>query len=240
MVRTVLSVYFVSLAACASSDAPTISLDVIEAGPTPPELLLRLVRPYGHTFSSPLAATINGVDAGAARVFAGVEGDWPRVEEVPASAAYRLPLTSIERGVYIELVEGDEHFVVEVPDLNAPRAINIHTSLAALRADDWIELDSGVPSDQLAGGFSATSDAGFCFTQWGSMVAGGSISFQLPPPGTFEDCGGTNPVGSTRAVELDVSLWSLTPVTRCEGPGVTCDAVFAPTLSTTVPATLQF
>jgi hypothetical protein len=232
-----------SLPACLSHDDPTIAIEVlsptVDAGPN---VAIDLRRPFGHTFAT-VTATIGGVDAGPPSISPGSESSF-REPGADASASFYLPLASIERGLHVDVVEGGEHFVVDVPDFNAPRAIHVHTPLVGLRADGWVDLDSGVATDQLAGGVGASVDGGGdCFTQWDQKVVGSTLSLRLPPADTFDECaplGVTNEPGSTRAVDLSFGLWSTTPVTRCDGPGLTCEPITAPQLTSAMPGTLQF
>lgn len=216
---------------------------VVGNEPATQSLWIDLERPYGHTWSAPVTATLNGVDLGAPTLSDGDPGEAFRDPEVPAQASFKVPLASIEGGVYVHIDEGDDHFVVDVPDFNSPRAINIHTPLDGLVADQWIEVDSGVPTDVLAGGIEVTYNDAGCFTQWGTARADTSIAFKLPPTHEFTYCGpGTDPApGSTRVVDMRIDLdWSLTPVTQCDGPDLTCEPVTAPGIEVVVPATLQF
>ena len=216
---------------------------VVANEPPSQSLVIDLERPYGHTWSTPVTATLNGVDLGPAELFDGEAGQNLREPAVPASASFEMPLDRIERGLELELREGDERFVVVVPDFNAPRTVNIHTPLDGLVADQWIEVDSGVPSDVLDGGFEATYNDAGCFTQWGTERSATSIAFKMPPTHEFTYCGpGTDPApGSTRVVDLRIGLdWSLTPITQCDGPDLTCAPVTAPAAEVVVPATLQF
>ena len=216
---------------------------VVGNEPPSQSLLIDLERPYGHAWSTPVTATLNGVDLGAPELFDGDPGQNFREPEVPASASFEVPLARIERGLQLELHEGSEHFVVAVPDFNAPRTVNIHTPLDGLVADQWIEVDSGVPSDVLDGGFEATYNDAGCFTQWSTQRSPTAIAFKLPPTHEFTYCGpGTDPApGSTRVVDLRIDLdWSLSPVTQCDGPDLTCAPVTAPAVEVVVPATLQF
>jgi hypothetical protein len=245
-----LVVLALSLSACVGSDeddSPTFRLSIVSNGQTSPNdpitesLLVRLDRATGHTWAEPVTATINGADAGQVTLSEGRKGESFRDEDLPASAYFKIPMAQIQRGVHVEMTEGGEHFVIDVPDFNAPRAVYVHTPLDALRADQWIEVDSGVSTDALAGGFVVDLDNGLCFTQWGTMTSATSISFRMPPQGTFEDCGTNNAPGSSRVVDMHISLdWSQTPVATCEGPALTCDPVMAPGVEKRVAATLQF
>jgi hypothetical protein len=250
MKRALLGLLVLPAAACTTNnDDPTIRMHIIENGivgnePPSQSLFVELNRPYGHTWA-PVSATFNGANA-ELMTEGGREGTL-RDPEVPASAYFKVPMTSIERGVHLEIIEGDEHFTVEAPDFNAPRSVNIHTPVDALHADEWLEVDSGVPTDTLDGGFHVQFDTvvgpSICFTQWATERSATSISFKMPPAHEFTSCGAapTPEPGSTRTVDLVIGLdRSLSPVTRCDGPNLTCDPLTAPAAETTVNATLQF
>jgi hypothetical protein len=234
----------IPVAACTTTDdAPTLSLQIVPnsvGGDEPPSqsLVVEMHRPYGHTWA-PLTATINGVDGGPLMMT--TRHKYGSQAEVTAS--FRVPMANIERGVLVEVTEASERFVLEAPDLNAPRAIHLHTPIDVLRADDSIEVDSGVASDELNGAFSVDADGSFCFLEGSTARSPMAIMFTLPPASTFDDCvatpGTTNPPGSTRAVNLNILLQPITPVTRCEGPNLTCD-VSAPAVVETMTTTLQF
>ncbi len=233
------------LTACTTSDPPTISIQVVQHGLSPgdprsgtSDLLVELERDYDHTFA-PVTATLNGVDLGDAAIHPGDPGITFSQAASPATASFTVPMASIGRGVSLDLAEGNEQFHVEVPDLVVPRAIELRTPVTSLRADGSIVVASGVATDELAGGFSVTHDGAFCFTQWGTTMSADAIAFQLPPTGSFE-CEHAPAPGSTLDVELEIELWSTTPVTRCDGPGLTCAPVSPDRVSTVVPATLQF
>jgi hypothetical protein len=235
------------LTACVTSDdSPTLSLDIVQDGQVSPNdpltqsLLVSLQRPTGHVWAEPVTATFNGVDVGHVTTSEGHEGETIRDPDIPADAYFKIPMAKIERGVHIELTEGDEHFVLDVPDFKAPRTINVHTSLDDLHADQWIEIDSGVATDALNGGF-VVEDNGFCFTQWGQAMTSSGLQLKLPPQGTFSGCGTNNAPGTSRIVDMRISLdWSLTPIATCDGPNLTCSPVTAPAVEIHVPATLKF
>lgn len=157
-----------------------------------------------------------------------------------------MPLASLHGpSVHVELAEGSEHFVIDVPELLAPRALHVVTPTnTPFHANDAIEVSSGVASDTLVGGFEAMEGDADCFTNWGTNVGPTSVSFSMPPDLTQDwGCGVVQPSpapGGTLLATLELLVSVTTQIAQCQGPDVTCAPASIPMLTATLPVTLAF
>jgi hypothetical protein len=221
-----------SLSACVADEEATLSL--FRDGDM---LHIQLQRPADHVFGA-VTATANGVDTGEPTIDPGRPGSWePRQEQIPAYANFYVPVP-VERALHLEIDEGNEQFVADLPDFNAPRALRVRTPTNVLYPDEWIEVDSGVATDELVGGFDVRFQGAYCFSSWNTKDNVDSISYQMAPQSRFEDCG-TPDSGGAHPVTLEMRLQPNTAITRCDGPNLTCNPVRAASFLSTIPTTLQ-
>ena len=224
--HVLISLCLLPFGACISSDAPTLSLFRDDT-----TFLISFKRQSGHDFRE-VTATVNGVDAGAAVTSPGVVGSYAHnVDNIEAEAQFSMPLSQ-ERALEVVVRENGDEFVEVLPDYNAPRALDVRTPVDVLHADDWIEVATGVASDDLAAWFDVTFDGHNCFSSWGDKYNATSVSLKLPPQELFAECGGPD-------VSIDFSIAPSTVITRCDGPDLTCLPARAPDLELTMPAKLQ-
>lgn len=222
------------ISACTTADTPTITL-----ARGSDDLQIDYVRPYGHQFS-PINLTVNGQAVGGGSISEGAPQGPHDQSAVPARAVFTVPLASIDRGVELELTEGDEQFFMDAPDFAAPRALQLHTPVNALHAADWIELDSGVADDGLVANFDVKLGDTYCFSSQGNRPSPGGVAVGMPPAGQ-NNCGPTNPpAGSTLDVQLHLAVAVTTVTTRCDGPGLVCDPVGVSMLTESLPAVLAY
>jgi len=235
-----------ALSACTTSDAPTITVAVADDAQ---HLSITLERSPEHTFDT-LVATANGVDAGTAEIEPGhvpPPNTSPFADQAsPAFASFLVPLASLTGpAVHVELTEGSDHFVIDVPELLAPRAIHVVTPAnTQFHANDRIEVSSGVATDTLGGGFEALEGDADCFTNWATIIGPTTIAYTMPPDLTQDwGCGVVQPApppGGTLPTTLELDVSVVTPVAHCEGPDLTCAPSSIPTLIAKVPVTLAF
>lgn len=235
-----------ALSACTTSDAPTVTVAV--SGDTQ-SVSIALERSPDHTFGT-LVATVNGIDAGTAQIDPGhvpAPNTSPFADQpAPAFATFLVPLASLEGpAVHVELAEGSDHFVIDVPELLAPRAVHVLTPAnTQFHANDLIEVSSGVATDTLGGGFEALEGDADCFTNWATTTGPTSVSFTMPPDLTQEwGCSVVQPApapGGTLTATLDFGVSVTTPVAKCQGPDLTCAPAIIPSLTAKVPVTLAF
>ncbi|MEO8842872.1 MAG: hypothetical protein ABI591_10640 [Kofleriaceae bacterium] len=234
-----------ALSACTTSDAPTVTVAVTDAQ----SVSISLERSPEHSFGA-LVATVNGVDAGAAEIDPGhvpAPNTSPFADQSsPSFATFLVPIASLHGpAVHVELTEDSDHFVIDVPEFLAPRAIQIVTPPnTQFHANDQIEVSSGVASDTLGGGFEALEGDADCFTSWATIVGPTTVAYTMPPDLTqFWGCSVVQPApppGGTLPTTLDLDVSVVTPVAQCEGPDLTCAPATAPTLTAKVPVTLAF
>jgi hypothetical protein len=223
--------------ACLSDDTPTIS---IWRDQEQQNLQINYDRPYGHHLAS-VTATVNGLPMDVVSLTDGRKGETLRDSDIGAQAVLTAPLSAIDRGILIELTEGGDVFTVEVPDYAAPRAIHLHSPIDVLVADQWLELDSGVPSDALVGSFElSVQDHSYCFGSWDYRDAPGTVAMKMPPPGA-NDCGTTDPApGTTIDAQLHVHVQATVETTRCDGPDLVCKPFGVDLPALTAPTTLAY
>ena len=235
-----------ALSACTTSDAPTVTVAVSDDAQS---LSIAIQRSPEHTFGT-LVATANGVDAGTAHISPGhvpAPNTSPFADQpAPSYATFMVPLASLTGpAVHVDLTEGSDHFVIDVPALLAARQLHVVTPAdTQFHANDVIEVSSGVATDALGGGFEALEGDADCFTNWATTTGPTSVSFTMPPDLTQEwGCSVVQPApapGGTLQATLDLELWVSTPVALCQGPDVTCAPATVPTLTAKVPVTLAF
>lgn len=233
-----------ALSACTASDPPTITVAVADAQ----NLSITIERSPEHAFGN-LVASANGVDAGTAQISPGhvpAPNTSPFADQAADSfATFLVPLASLAGpAVHVELSEGSDHFVIDVPELLAPRALRVLDLPDALHANDSIEVTSGVASDALGGGFEALEGDADCFTSWATNVGPTSVSLTMPPDLTQDwGCGVVQPApapGGMLPATLQIDISGTTPIGRCQGPGLTCAPAGLPPLTTKVPVMLAF
>jgi hypothetical protein len=235
-----------ALSACTTSDAPTITVAVYDDAQS---VSIALERSPEHSFGA-LDATVNGVDAGAAEIDPGhipAANASPFADQAsPSFARFLVPLALLQGpAVHVELTEGSDHFVIDVPELLAPRAIHVVTPPdTQFHANDQVEVSSGVASDTLGGGFEAREGDTDCFSNWSTIVGATTIAFTMPPDLTQEwGCGLVQPApppGGTLPTTLELDVSVVTAVAQCEGPDLTCAPASMPMLTAKVPVTLAF
>lgn len=226
MLKVLAALWLLPVGACLSNDAPTLSVFRQDD-----RISIRFQRPSDHVFGT-VTATVNDVDAGAPVISPGRVGSFAHnVDDVPAYADFSLPLSQ-QRAAELVIRENGEEFIEVLPDYNAPRALDVRTPVDVLHADDWIEVATGVASDDLAAWFDVTFDGHNCFSSWGDKYNATSVSLKLPPQELFAECGGPD-------VSIDFSIAPSTVITRCDGPDLTCLPARAPDLELTMPAKLQ-
>jgi hypothetical protein len=239
-------VLMTALSACTtSSDAPTVTVAVTDDA----HLSISLERAPDHTFGA-LVATANGVDCGQATIDPGhipAANASPFADQAsPSYATFLVPIASITGpAVHVELAEGSDHFVIDVPELLAPRAIHVVTPASTqYHANDRIEVSSGVASDTLGGGFEAMEGDADCFTSWATVGGPTTVALAMPPDLTQAwGCGTVQPSplpGGTLPTMLQLDITVETAIGQCVGPGLTCAPALVPRLTAKVPVTLAF
>jgi len=226
------------LAACATpNDHPGLFV-----GATATTLEISLVRGPDHTFQQP-KATVNGIDCGGATITPGTPAtiDMPDQPPQNAVAEFSLDLTQVGADADVKVTDGLDHFEADAPTVGLPRQLDVLTSLAApLHAGDWIELSSGVDSDQLKGGLTISIGSQVCAGLGDVRVDAGSIGLQVPTDLAQRwACGAAPASGSQLQAMLALTLWPQAPMT-CISPKIPVCAAGLPTLTSTVAVLVQF
>jgi len=74
------------------------------------------------------------------------------------------------------VIEGSDSFAVDAPTIGTPRQLEVLTSLdQPLHPGDWIELTSGVGTDQLGGSFTIAIGSQTCTQNVAVREDSGSI-----------------------------------------------------------------
>lgn len=228
------------LAACVNDTVqgvPAISVGATTDGSI---LVVSLSQQPDHGFAATM--TVNGVAAPAPTLYPGhvpPANTSPFADQAaPAVASFNVPMSALTGpGVHIVLDDGGDHYVVDVPQLLAPRAI--HSAMpTTLHTGDAITVDSGVPGDELYSVLSLTENSTVCMSAFNAD----NNDIVLPDYVTFWGCGTPPAAGTTLATTLSLTVTGTTPITTCDGPGVTCDAraAFANPAAVELPATLAF
>lgn len=224
------------LAAC-TDDSPSVHMEVLDHD----QLLIELVRANPDHHFGTVTARANGTDLGPAEIHPGNQGKLFDQAASGASASFTVPLASLGNDLALEIIDDGEPFTIEVPNVGAPRAIDV-SMLQPLHPGDWITASTGVATDSVGGGFTIdTPDQPSCTTQWAEKLADASIEMQLPPQ--FSDYWYCKPAfveGAPAHASLGIDLWPIAKATRCDGSGLTCDGVRLHTLHADIDATLQF
>jgi hypothetical protein len=125
--------------------------------------------------------------------------------------------------------------------LGARRQLEILTSLSApLHAGDWIDISSGIETDQLLGGLTISVSSQLCAGLGATRHDPGAIGVQVPADLAQRWMCGAVPAAGTRVpATLELTLWVSAPMT-CIRPQIATCAAGLPTLTVDAPVDVQF
>jgi hypothetical protein len=213
----------------------------VNAGPT--NLGISLVRGPEHTFDDHLVATVNGIDCGPAMISPGMPAtlESPDTPVKNAVASFAIPLSQVGADASVTVIDGSDTFAVDAPTVGLPRQLELLTSLSApLHAGDWIDMSSGVETDQLLGGLTISVASQLCAGLGATRHDPGAIGVQVPTDLAQRWMCGAVPVAGTRVpATLELTLWASAPMTCIRPQIATCGARL-PTLTVDAPVDVQF
>jgi hypothetical protein len=234
MVR-LLPLALVVFAACTADDSPHLQLAVGDDG----TLHVTLARGPDHTFDA-MSATANGIDLGAASITVGSHGVFGSQAASAATASYAITIAQLGTDVAIEVVEGHDRFLLEVPGLGAQRTLQVSNLVVPMFAGEWILLTDGA-NDRFGGGFAVVQGTQTCSVEWASRRADpAGLELQMSA-NLARDwwCTPTPAPGSVVSAQLAIDLSPVPIATKCSGPDLACEPIELPAMHVDIDVTVQ-